>query len=89
MGGEDRYRPDPQLIIQTKIGVNTSKEPISEPIMITRDPEDKREKISPAQHIIRTCWTKHLPHRGGIPQEYLRTDNNKFHILEYQSILVV
>ena len=48
------------------------------------DPEYKRAKIIPPQHIIRMLWTKQLNHRVKSPQEYLQTDKNKVHTLEPQ-----
>ena len=84
LGGEDRDRPDPQSSIQTKIRVKPDKEPILNHNNITNDPEYKRAKIIPPQHIIRMLWTKQLNHRGKSPQEYFRTDNNKVHTLEPQ-----
>ena len=51
------------MIIRTKIRVKPSEEPRSKPRKITIVAEDKRAKISPAQHIIRTIWTKGLKNR--------------------------
>ena len=74
-GGKDRDRLDPHVSILTKIRVTPIEEPISKPSKITSSPEEKHIKISPVQHTIRKCWTKHLNHRGEIPQEDSRMDH--------------
>ena len=80
----DRYRPDYQVRIRTKIRVKPIDEPSSKPIKIASATEYKHSKRSPVQHTIRTICTKGFKNRGNSYQGDLCMDNNKFHPFGHQ-----
>ena len=69
--------------------MNPNEEPSLKPSKITSVTEYKLTKRIPAQHTIRTIWTKESKHIEKSSQENLRKYNKQAHTMEPQSIRVL